>query len=166
MIRLYRKALWFKLFKLGVNGKILNMMRAIYTSVKSCVRHCDTYTELFDISLGLRQGEIMSPVLFSLFLEDMELYLEHSGSNGLCLRDLTLVMLLLYMQTTWLPSVKRVKIYNVAWITCSCIAKNGGLEVNVQKTKIIIFSKNGGRLTNAYVFVYNGIKLDIVISII
>jgi hypothetical protein len=33
----YRQALWFKLYHLGLEGKLLKMFRSMYNVVKSCV---------------------------------------------------------------------------------------------------------------------------------
>ena len=65
----YRKALWFKLFRMGFDGKILVMFRSMYAVVKSCVKHCNSLSDLLNISVGLRQGQNNSPALFALFLE-------------------------------------------------------------------------------------------------
>ena len=63
----YRNALWFKLSRLGLDSKILRILKTMYATVKSCVKHCNSFTDLFDISLGLKQGLNYSPILFSLF---------------------------------------------------------------------------------------------------
>ena len=41
----YRNALWLKIYKLGINVKMLRIIRALYVSVKCCIRHCDSYSE-------------------------------------------------------------------------------------------------------------------------
>jgi len=60
----------------------------MYQSVKSCVKHCNSFSNCFEYSIGLRQGEIMAPVLVSLFLEYLELFLQDSINNGLLIDDL------------------------------------------------------------------------------
>lgn len=90
----YRHGLWFKLFNLGVKGKMLRIIKSIYRSVKSCVRHCKTYSDFFEVSIGLRQGEVMSPILLSLFVEDLELFLQRNIDCGLTVYDITLILLL------------------------------------------------------------------------
>jgi len=67
---IYLNALWTKLFKYNLDGKMLRIIRSMYQSVKSCVRHCNTYSDYFNFAVGLRQGEIIYPIMFSLFVED------------------------------------------------------------------------------------------------
>ena len=61
---IYRNALWFKLFKCGIQGKLLRIVRDMYDKVKSCVKACGSYSEYFTYADGLRQGEVMSPIFF------------------------------------------------------------------------------------------------------
>ena len=51
---IYRNALWFKLFNSGIQGKVLKIIRDMYQSVKSCVKHCNSFSDLFEYSIGLR----------------------------------------------------------------------------------------------------------------
>ena len=48
----------------------------------------------FQYSVGLRQGEVISPILVSLFLEDLELYLQNRAESGLLIDDIVLSILL------------------------------------------------------------------------
>ena len=89
----YRNALWLKLFKLGVNGKMLRIVKAMYSSVKCRVRHLNTYSDFFEVAVGLKQGETMSPVLFSLFIEDLEMYLQTKPDSGININDVNLILL-------------------------------------------------------------------------
>ena len=82
----YHNALWLKL--------LLKIIRAMYDSVKCCVRHCGSYSEFFEVSVGLKQGETLSPILFSLFIEDLELYLQGRPCSGFNIKDINLLLLL------------------------------------------------------------------------
>ena len=70
-----RNGLWSKLYNLGIKGKFLRVIKNMYTSVKSCVRNCNNYSEYFECAVGLRQGEVMSPIMFAMFINDLELFL-------------------------------------------------------------------------------------------
>jgi hypothetical protein len=155
----YRNALWFKLYKLGLDGKILRIFKAMYATVKSCVKHCNTVTEFFDISLGLRQGLNNSPILFSLFLEDIELFLQENISSGLSLFDLCLIILLFADDMVILansPEDLQASL-NKLFEYCS----KWGLEVNTDKTKIMVF-RNRGPLKNNEKWYYNDNSLETV----
>ncbi len=78
----YRNGLWYKLIKCGVNGKLFAVIRSLYNDVKSCVRHMNTLSDFFSCEVGLMQGEIMSPFLFSMFLNDIEIHLQNNLNVG------------------------------------------------------------------------------------
>ena len=42
---------------------------------KSCIRNNGQLTESFDVTVGVLQGEALSPFLFSLYLNDFESFL-------------------------------------------------------------------------------------------
>ena len=74
----YRNALWYKLFNMEIDSKILQIYKSMYETVKSCVRHGNnTYSDCFKISIGLRQGQTSSHAM----LNDLELFL-HNGLDS------------------------------------------------------------------------------------
>ena len=56
--------LWYKLYKIGINGKMLKIIKDMYNQVKACVRGCNSYSDFFELAIGLKQGEVISPLLF------------------------------------------------------------------------------------------------------
>lgn len=66
----------------------------MYNSVKSCVKHCNDFSECFEYSVGLRQGEVISPVLVSLFLDDLESYLQQDTNASINIYDIVMLILL------------------------------------------------------------------------
>ena len=71
--RVNRNVLWNVLFKTGIQGKMLKMLRAMYSTVQACVM-CNTkngYSDYFQCLQGLKQGCIASPVLFSLLINEL-----------------------------------------------------------------------------------------------
>ena len=67
-----RCKLWYKLSKIGIKGKMLRIIHNMYSNVKSCVTVRGFNSEYFKSSLGLMQGEVLSPILFSLYVNDFE----------------------------------------------------------------------------------------------
>lgn len=66
-----RDALWVRLLQSGVSCKMIDMIKCIYNVVQSCVK-LTSKSELstfFDVSIGLKQDEPLSPLLFLFFYQ-------------------------------------------------------------------------------------------------
>jgi len=49
-----------------IDSNILQIYRSMYETVKSCVRHGNnTYSDCFEISIGLRQGQTSSHAMLN-----------------------------------------------------------------------------------------------------
>ena len=57
--------------KYGINGKIYSAVKTIYrfTVAKVCINNL--YTDTFDTSVGVGQGDPVSPILFNLYVNDL-----------------------------------------------------------------------------------------------
>ena len=72
-----------KLLNSGVNGKVLRVIRDMYAKPNSCVKTRHRLSQFFVSNVGLRQGGNLSPVLFSLFLNDLKGFLTSNNVQGL-----------------------------------------------------------------------------------
>ena len=59
-----RSLLWQKLLAEYISSKLAKTIQSIYTTVKSCVKYRSSYSKFFDSSIGLKQGDPSSPLLF------------------------------------------------------------------------------------------------------
>jgi hypothetical protein len=59
--------LFYKMMLNNINGKMYNVIINMYGSIKSCISYNNCISEYFDCANGVRQKEILSPFLFSLF---------------------------------------------------------------------------------------------------
>ena len=48
---------------------MLRIIKDMNNKVKTCVRGCNSYSDIFDCAVGLKQGEVISPMLFSFLLK-------------------------------------------------------------------------------------------------
>ena len=60
-------------------------IRSMYDEMKLCVRHMGTLSDFFNCEVGLMQGETISPLLFSLFSNDIKLFLSNKNENMITL---------------------------------------------------------------------------------
>ena len=66
----------------------------MYNNVRSKVRHQNQFSEGFECYLGVRQGESLSPFLFSMYLNDLEEEYFVKGAEGIDIGMLKLFILL------------------------------------------------------------------------
>ncbi|XP_076031278.1 uncharacterized protein LOC143019503 [Oratosquilla oratoria] len=67
--RVDRKALWEVMQIYGIGGKLLGAVKSFYESSRACVRIRNGESEWFEVKVGLRQGCVMSPWLFNLYMD-------------------------------------------------------------------------------------------------
>ena len=70
-----RALLWQKLTALNINGNILVVIKDLYEKAKSCIICNDNMSDFFTCPTGVRQGENLSPLLFSIFWSDLKSYI-------------------------------------------------------------------------------------------
>jgi len=143
---IYRNGLWFKLYKSSIDGKVLRIIRNMYTNVKSRVKQCNDLSDFIEYSVGLRQGEVLSPALVSLFLEDLELFLQNDTTSGLKLFDIVLIILMFADDMCILSETPEGLQSSLNRLYEYC--QNWGIEVNSSKTKVMVFRKRGKVLDN------------------
>ena len=78
-----RDKLWETLEKLKTSFKMINMIKAIYTSVQSCLRWGAKFSEFFPCTLGVKQGCPLSPLMFSLFISEVADFVRENGKHGI-----------------------------------------------------------------------------------
>ena len=85
--------LWYKLLNLGVQGKIIDIIRSMYSQVRTKVFNNNEKSETFTCKLGVTQGECLSPFLFSMYVNDLESHLAGQGA-GVSIFDVKFLLLL------------------------------------------------------------------------
>ena len=153
--------LWYRLITEGIHGRILVILRSMYTKLKSCVKTPDGLTELFSCLMGTRQGCMISPLLFILYINILVVMCNQSGNPGIYLDEtFPSVQLLMYADDLAMvnDTVGRLQ---AGLDTLSTFCRNYGLRVNDTKTKIMVF-RNGGTLRQNEKWFYRGTRIDTV----
>ena len=62
----------------GITGKLFVVIYNLYKEAKSCIKRNMHISEFVACLIGVRQGENVSPLLFSIFLHDIKKHLSKS----------------------------------------------------------------------------------------
>ena len=159
-----RSALWSKLLKEGINGHVLRVIMNIYAKAKSCVKSSGKISRSFPNTIGVRQGENLSPLLFDIFLNDFEyslsrrngdysyrglpfiseLYEQEIRGNGVAgeldVDAFFRIYCLLYADDTIILAESPEEL-QTALNALHAYCLKWKITVNVKKTKVIIFSR-------------------------
>ena len=131
-----------KLQKEGIKGKFLKVIKSMYSSIRSCVKvNQNTMTESFLCNKGTRQGDGLSPVLFSLFMNDLPEYFRAHNCPSVKLGNQSLNCLM-YADDLLVISNSPEGLQQSLNVIYKH-AQEWKLKVNTKKSNIIIFSGNG-----------------------
>lgn len=154
-----RELLWVTLVKKGISKKFLKALQAIYSVDNACVRlKTDRVTESFKIRQGVKQGCVLSPLLFILFIDELIDHLTNTNTDapetnvnrpipGLLFAD----DLVLFSKTQ--PGLQK----GLNTLEYFCDTKK--LKVNTKKSKIMVF-KNGSVYGRRETWQYKGEQLE------
>lgn len=132
--------LWQKLSDMGVSDKFIRVCRSLYDRAKVSVCTSVGLSDPVDVKEGVLQGEIMSPLLFSLFISNLEKYLADNGARGIPIDPKNEITCIAYADDLVLlaknpPDLRRkIKI-------ASRYPEINALRINKSKSKILIFQK-------------------------
>ena len=104
---IWRDGLWYKLVNCNTTGKCYRLIQNMYQDIKSCITVNSVQTIFFSCNIGLRQGENLSPFLFSVYLQvnDLDDFFRQNYQTGGIdrmssdLDDTVYIFLLTYAET-------------------------------------------------------------------
>ena len=141
---LWRKALLLKLQNMNVKGLFYHQIKSMYENVKVCIKHNDALSDDFFPTEIVKQGEVLSPLLFNIFINDInDIFSEECDPVTLntrkmsCLQYADDLVILVQSKEGLQTCLDRLDVYCKTW----------KLEVNVDKSKYMIMSKKKSKDT-------------------
>ena len=156
-----RPTMWNILLKNGVKGNLFKAIHSMYNSVKACIKCNNGRSDYIESTIGLKQGCLASPILFSLFIDEFETILCQSDIRGIQLHPDTIQLLLLMFADDLALLSDTVNGLQKQLNMLSDFCDTYKLTVNEQKSKIIVFKK-GGKLARKENWTYKNNKLEVV----
>ncbi len=152
----WREGLWYKVLRYGIRGNLYRVIKNMYKESACQVKSGNALTSTFQTSLGVMQGEVLSPTLFNLYVNDIPQALEqhdpkpvHIGDKEIsCLMYADDVVLLSVTQEGLQNSINALYSYCHTW----------RLKVNIAKTKVIICNKSNHTLKQK--FSYGNVTIE------
>ena len=145
-----RQMLWEKLeSRYGISGAL----KALYSKVSCTVSINSELTNWFDVNSGVKQGCILSPTLFALFIDDLvdNLKSEHAGVT--C--GNTLISSLLYADDIVILAPNEGDLDKLIKVVESWCDR-WSMNLNIAKTKVVHFRrKRGNKPKTSYTFTFN-----------
>ena len=143
----------------------LRVLQNMYANIKSCVTVNGQDSQFFNSNRGVRHGNNLSSVPFSLFLNDLEDHLLADQVNGIPIEYKTddfvhfiKIFILLYADDTTILS-DSAKNLQKSLDSFLKYYSDWKLQLNETKTKVVLF---GARKTNSYLFKLGNSPLEIV----
>jgi len=153
----WRNGLIYKLIKCGIGGKFITVIESMYSSVSFQVKCSDKLTDSFNTTVGVKQGCVLSPIFFNIYLSDLPRIFDITcdpvklNNHPLhCLMYADDLIIMSQSAAGLQNALDKLNAYCLRW----------KLRVNSDKTKIMIFNKSG-RTLSSYSFNFGNSSVNL-----
>ena len=143
-----RQFLRYKLLRYGITGKIYDVLRSMYSKTAYCVNISDCVSPSFEGTNGVKQGCVISPLLSNIFQNDLHDMFRDNSCDPVIMGDIVIssiswaddLILISKSQKGLQKCLNNLNEYCCKW----------GLEVNIDKTKVMVFSKRSHKAVDLF----------------
>ena len=136
----WHEGLFYKLLKTNIGGNLYNLMKSLYCNSTCSIKIGENKTQPFSYSRGVRQGCILSPLLFNLYLKNLPHLFENTLSDPFVLPNGKKTNSLFYADDLVILSRSKTGLQNCL-NALSLYCDKWKLKINPKKTEIMIFQK-------------------------
>ena len=136
----WRDGLWLKLWEMGIRGKVWRVIKQMYEFSRSTVFLEGEKSDTFSLEQGAAQGCSLSPILFSVFINDLLIEVEKAGLGVQLNNGKSIGGLLFADDFVGMSDLREnlQKLIDVVHKFCN----QWRLEANVSKCAVVVFSKS------------------------
>jgi hypothetical protein len=136
---------------MNIDGKILCILQSMYSSTSAKVKLSNEVSHPFDTQKGLKQGCVLSPTLFNIYLADLPQFLHENGGAPVCLQTNGDFMCLIYADDVVLLAASEADLQQ-SLSALEKYSKHWGLNVNIKKTAALTFNKANKLIKNQFTY--------------
>ena len=144
-----RDLLFRKLLNYGINGKFFNSIKTLYANDNCCIKVGNKLTQSFVANQGVKQGCILSPLLFNIFIADIVERFSTENCRPLKIDETQNLSCILWADDIILLSRSEEGLRNMLSALYSYADENV-MAINTKKTKCMIFNKTGKYIRRSY----------------
>ena len=139
--RVWHAALWSTMKLYNINANLIKVIESLYSKATSAVYYNGSVGEWFKTTVGVRQGCLLSPTLFNIFLERImtDALENHEGSVSIGGRTITNLRFADDIDALAGKEDELVKLINHLDTTST----KYGMEINAEKTKLMTNNTKG-----------------------
>eukprot|EP00891_Asterochloris_glomerata_P007322 jgi/Astpho2/7322/Aster-x0758 len=149
-----RDVLWAVLSSIGVGGRFLSCLQAMYSKHCAAVRTADGLSKPFRCHQGVQLGSPLSPALFGIFVDALERLMQRNFGLDVPELDGHAVPLLLYADDLVLISRSAMGLQGLL-DTVHRFATCRRLQVSIKKTEVLVFQPRRPALASLPTLHYN-----------
>ena len=143
---IWHDGLLYKLLTYKIGGKFYDLIKSLYLKSKCSIKLDHQQSAPFEYGNGVRQGCILSPMLFNLYINELPSLLNMPETDPVILPNGSSINCLLYADDLVLISQSAIGLQN-ALSALSKFCTNWLMNINIKKTKIVIFQKKRRKST-------------------
>jgi hypothetical protein len=140
--RTWRPGLWYKLRQIGIGGRCLELLQAMYSRVVRKLLINGQYTDEFDVLSGVPQGSVLSPFLYATYINGLHKALADAGL-GTRVHG-RLVPMLLYADDIVLLTRSADELKAMLKVTHE-YARKWRFDVNHGKSNVVVFGSKAAK---------------------
>ena len=129
----------------------LKILKSRYDTTTNSIIYNNDLSEPFPSNKGVKQGDTLSTTLFNLYINDLPDIFNFAGNNAITIGN-TEISCLKYADDLIIMSTSHESLQKCI-TNLEQYCKTWKLEVNLKKTKIVIFKKQGSLIKKIQFFV-------------